>query len=530
MEHYVIYLRKSRADVEAETHGEGETLARHKAALLSLAKRMGIAVDDIYQEIVSGETIAARPMMQRLLQEVSDGMWTGVLVMEVERLARGDTMDQGYVSQTFKYSGTKIITPVKTYDPENEFDEEYFEFGLFMSRREYVVINRRLQRGRVASVKEGKYVGNKPPYGYKRVPIKDDKGFTLEPIPDQADVVKLIFEWYTQGVLEDNGTRRRIGTALIAHRLNDMKIPSATGGIWVLPSVRDILMNPTYAGKVRWNFRPAVKKMVDGKKKVSRPRSSEVIVYPGRHPAIISEDMFNKAQEFLKLNPPQPVRRKYQVQNPLSGLVVCGKCGRKMVRRPHGERRKVDTLMCPVTECTNVSSDLYLVEERVLKCLREWLDGYKLQWNSEHTKQVSSEASVQKKTLDTQSAELEKLKVQLSKTHDLLEQGVYDVETFLQRSRDVSGRIEALKTSIKEIQTSLDTEKSRAESAANIIPKVEHLLEVYNTLPDARAKNEMLKEVLEKVEYTKENGARWHGSQDEFKVMIFPKLPPNSKK
>ena len=81
--------------------------------------------------------------------------------MEVERLARGDTIDQGIVAQTFKFSDTKIITPIKTYNPNNEFDEEYFEFGLFMSRREYKTINRRLQRGRMASVKDGKYVANK---------------------------------------------------------------------------------------------------------------------------------------------------------------------------------------------------------------------------------------------------------------------------------------------------------------------------------------------------------------------------------
>ena len=63
--------------------------------------------------------------MQQLLQDVEEGLWAGVLVMEVERLARGNTLDQGIVSNTFKYSSTKIVTPVKTYDPNNEFDEEY---------------------------------------------------------------------------------------------------------------------------------------------------------------------------------------------------------------------------------------------------------------------------------------------------------------------------------------------------------------------------------------------------------------------
>lgn len=109
MEQYVIYLRKSRKDEEAEQRGEGETLARHERILLDYAKRLHLNVTEIYREIVSGETIATRPMMQRLLSEVEQGMWTAVLVMEVERLARGDTIDQGIVAQTFKYSETKII-------------------------------------------------------------------------------------------------------------------------------------------------------------------------------------------------------------------------------------------------------------------------------------------------------------------------------------------------------------------------------------------------------------------------------------
>ena len=151
---YLIYLRKSRADMDAEAHGEGETLARHEKVLLTLAKKMELNVTAIYREIVSGETIASRPKMQQVIQEVEEGLWEGVLVMEVERLARGDTKDQGIVAEAFKYGNAKIITPMKVYDPQNEYDEEYFEFGLFMSRREYKTIRRRLERGRLASIKE----------------------------------------------------------------------------------------------------------------------------------------------------------------------------------------------------------------------------------------------------------------------------------------------------------------------------------------------------------------------------------------
>lgn len=146
MEQYCIYLRKSRADIEMEASNEGETLARHEKVLIELAEKLNLNIKCIYKEIMSGETISARPIMQKLLSEVEQKIWSGVLVMEIERLARGNTIDQGVVAQTFQLSNTKIITPLKFYDPKNEFDEEYFEFELFMSRREYKTIKKASKR------------------------------------------------------------------------------------------------------------------------------------------------------------------------------------------------------------------------------------------------------------------------------------------------------------------------------------------------------------------------------------------------
>ena len=136
---YCMYLRKSRKDIEAERSGV-DTLARHEQILTSYAEQNNIKIGKIYREVVSGDTIAARPEMQQLLQDAENGMWQGVLVVEVERLARGDTIDQGIIAQVFKFSETLIITPLKTYDPNNEYDEEFFEYGLFQSRREYKAI------------------------------------------------------------------------------------------------------------------------------------------------------------------------------------------------------------------------------------------------------------------------------------------------------------------------------------------------------------------------------------------------------
>ena len=122
---YCMYLRRSRADIEEEQRGAGNTLARHYARLTELAERLGISIPQsaVYREIVSGDTIAERPQMKRLLADVEAGKWTGVLVTEMSRLARGDTVDQGIVANTFLYSNTLIITPQKTYDLRDQSDE-----------------------------------------------------------------------------------------------------------------------------------------------------------------------------------------------------------------------------------------------------------------------------------------------------------------------------------------------------------------------------------------------------------------------
>ena len=233
MENYCIYLRKSRADAEAEARGEGETLARHRNMLTELARRQNLNVVRIFEEIVSGESISARPQMQELLAEVSRGTFAGVLVAEIERLARGDTIDQGIVARTFRQSATKIVTPAKTYDPENEFDEEYFEFSLFMSRREYKTINRRMQAGRLASVKEGNYIGTYAPYGYRKI-SPEPKVHTLDVVPEEAETVRLIYQLFLKGR----------GVKFIAGELNRLGISPRKSPFWEYTSVRKILSNP----------------------------------------------------------------------------------------------------------------------------------------------------------------------------------------------------------------------------------------------------------------------------------------------
>ena len=514
---YCIYLRKSRADVEVEARGEGETLARHEKILLGLAKKTSISVSKIYKEIASGETIAARPTMQDLLADVEKGVWKGVLVMEIERLARGDTMDQGLVAQTFKYSETKIITPIKTYDPNNEFDEEYFEFGLFMSRREHKTINRRLQRGRIQSAREGKYIGNIPPYGYMRKMLEKDSGFTLEKHVEEAKIVALLYDWYTG--------QEQLGVSLIRNKLNDLKVPTRKGGDWTTSTIRNILSNPVYIGKIRQGSRPQVKKIIDGKITTERPRSKNPVLYDGLHEPIVSEEIFNTAQQRLSKNPTLPVPTRYIVKNPLAGLIVCGMCGRKLNRRPYQKNGYPDTLMCVGPTCPNVSSQLALVEERLLQVLADWLKSYKIEIKEQEVQEAGLEAELIEESIVKLDKELETLKNQLNNLHDLLEQGVYSVDTFLDRSKIINDKISAADEDREKLQSELGVVSKKEESQKIIIPKVEKVVDLYWQLPTPREKNMLLKEVLEKVIYIKKVSGRWHAKPDDFELHVYPKLP-----
>ena len=526
---YCIYLRKSRADVEAEAHGEGETLARHERLLLELAKKRHYNVTQIYREVVSGETIAARPVMQHLLQEVEQGIWDGVLVVEVERLARGDTIDQGIMAQAFKYSNTLIITPLKVYDPNNEYDEEYFEFGLFMSRREYKTINRRLQRGRAASAKEGKYPCSRPPYGYERVRIPNDKGWTLKPKDDEAEIVRYIFKLYTRGIEQDDGSFRSVGTRVIGVTLDKMGIsPPSTASYWTESTVRHILRNPIYIGKVRWNTKKRKKRVKDGVVSYERtsPPPEEQICVDGLHPPIVSVELFNAAQEILQRRGTAPVHTRTDMQNPFAGILYCGKCGHSMIRRSTASS---SVLLCVNRSCDNVMSKFSIVEERILQSLQEWLNDYRLEWADGKSPDEQSSIEVKRKAISKAEKELDTLTKQLSRTHDLLEQGVYDTDTFLGRSRAINERMVAAHKSIEELTAALVLDEQRAASRVNIIPQVEHLLSVYDKLPDAQSKNELLKGILERIEYVKDKPSPRKGPFDNFELVLYPKLPSAKK-
>lgn len=511
---YAIYLRKSREDIEAEKYGEGETLARHEKILTTLAKKRKLHISKIYREVVSGETISERKEMQKLLRDVENEKWTGVLVVEIERLARGDTADQGQVSKAFKYSHTKIITPVKTYDPDNEFDEEYFEFGLFMSRREYKTINRRLQRGRELSVSEGKFVGNIAPFGYDRVKLKDAKGYTLSINQDEAPIVKEIFRLYAF----ENATINSV-----TKQLNNLNLKPRIANEWSISSVKDILSNPTYIGKIVWNRRKQKKKTKNGHLIISRPRNQDYLIYDGLHEPIIDNNTWELVQEKRKQNTPK-VKHNNTIQNPLVGLVFCEKCGKPMQRRPYTKANKPATLICSNSKCDNISSKLYIVEDKIIDALKIWLENYKVDYSSKNNLNSDNNKIIEK-SVSTTKKELEKENAKLNKIYEFLENGIYNNDEFISRSKAIKDNIQCLESKLKEYNSILQKNLKIQNQKEIIIPKLENIIDLYYNLETAEDKNILLKSIISKVTYLKtEKAIKKDSDPTNFELHIYPKI------
>lgn len=517
---YAIYLRKSREDREAEARGEGETLARHRAALHELAGRLSLPIGAVYEEIVSGETISARPKMQRLLEEVEAGRWEGILVMEVERLARGNGIDQGLVSQAFSVSGTKIITPYKTYDPSNEMDEDYFEFGLFMSRREYQTIKRRLTAGRIASVKEGKYLGGVDPYGYRRVRLKNEKGWSLEIIPEQAEVIRKIYRWYLEGA----------GTRVIAGRLIAAGIKTQKGLDWTGHGVLVLLRKPIYCGYVTWGQRQDEKRVVNGRVVHSRRETKEYLKIRGRHEPIISEEDWNAVQARLDATPGIPIPGKLTMRNPYQGIVYCAACGSKMQLSitTRGKPIPEYSLVCRRQGCHTVGSRMYMVDDAVLKALKSWLSSYRTEIKplQDHLTEPLEALGIER---DQIHREITKTADQLRRAMELVEQQIYTLEQFVERRAELNARKDFLSKQLRAIDDKIENIQAAIDMRESIIPRLEHVIEAFPKADSAEQQHQLLKAVVDRIEYKRTLEPGQKRTQAEIMLTISPHIPKRGR-
>lgn len=330
----IIYLRKSREDmIDGRYASDEETLSRHLGQLQDWAKRnLGYEIpeENIYKEVVSGEKISARPVFQEVLSMVEkDKSIDAILCINCSRLSRGDLVDCGNLINILEVTNTFVLTPQKYYNLKNKYDKRFFKDELLRGNDYLETVKELLANGRHWSVSQGKFISSVAPFGYDKVTCKemdvaDGKGYTLKP-NENAEYVKMIFEWYLDG----------IGTFTIASRLIEMNAPKINEKEWDHCKVRKILTNTTYYGYLTYGKRAVKEKIIDGQVVQYRPLNNDCPTYKGLHTPIINEDDFIAVQERLKANDKIPLRNNLVQKSSLSGIVKCAVCGRSLVRMPH---------------------------------------------------------------------------------------------------------------------------------------------------------------------------------------------------
>lgn len=474
-----IYLRKSRAEEQENTE---ETLKRHKAILTNYIEAHELNLLDTYEEVVSGESLYARPQMMKLLEKVEQGEYDAVLCMDIDRLGRGGMQDQGVILDTFKFSDTKIITPDKTYDLNDDLDEELTEFKSFMSRREYKIITKRMRRGLKQTISEGCYVANAP-FGYEKV-YKDKKP-TLEINEDEAKFVRMIFSMYCEG----------IGCTTIANTLNALGAKPRRSDHFGRTSIMHILRNPTFAGKVVWDRKKHIRKGAKGNAKhitIYQPRDKWTVT-EGMHSAIISEEQFNQAQNVAATRyiPPS---NDGTVKSPLAGIVKCKRCGMNMQRM--GAAKGVPYLLCNTPGCCAGAKIAY-VESALLDALAKKLE----EMNAEIPNTSPDEVLICEQILAGIKNETAKAQAQKNRLHTLLEQGVYDVDTYKERMKAVTDKLSALSRQEQEAREAVIRAKRGDKDKS--AEKIKNVLDAYSAA-DAKGKNRLLKSIIESAEYYKD--------------------------
>lgn len=479
-----LYLRKSREDTESLE----ETLARHERMLVEYCKRNNLIVKDIFREVVTGENLEVRPKARKMLENVSKGMYEGVVVVELERLSRGNVIDQVKITEVFKNSKTKIYALNKIYDlaSEDSSDEEYFEFGLFMSRREYKTIKRRMQRGKLQAQKEGYYTGSHLPYGFSKV--KGDRGWVLTP-NEETKIVQLIFNKY---VHEDYTISQ------LAEYLNTNKIKPAKSNAWEKVGIRKLLKNKVYLGYIYVG---------------SSKNRTNAMVYKGKHEPIIDEDTFNKAQEKLLISTP---RTKFGrgLTNPLASLVYCSNCGYSMVKT-------AEYIKCIRYGCKTSSAYMEAVEKKIIEELKIELANFNV-FLDNYSEEIKRKNKLQEDEIKILTKEINKRNKMIDKACEMLELGVYTKEKYVSRVNVLESELSVLKSNLEAIKDTIVVCEDKKIRKA--IPIFEKVLNEYWTF-DVKQKNDILKSIIEKIEYTKTiRNSKWNTTKDDLDLKIFLKI------
>jgi DNA invertase Pin-like site-specific DNA recombinase len=496
-----IYLRKSRGDVDKDI------LSKHRLALTEFANKKEYNYTYYTEGVKSGETLDTRPKMLELLEDIKLKKYDGVLVMEYERLSRGDSLDFGTILRVLQFADCQIVTPDRVYRVNNPQDITMLGIVSVFANTELRNINRRLNVGKQIGAKEGRWVNGKPPYPYvykKRV-IVNEKGNEEVIAEVKVDIPKnKVYQEIKQKYISGN-----YGTESIAIDLNQRGIKSPYGKQWCATSVKRLLLQEFHMGYSiygRWEWK---KDLETYKQRATRLRDKdewcigkgdwEILKTEQEHQAILRE---------IKKKTRTPSRAKQGVFA-TSGLMYCKKCGYTM-QYQHGRTEKSGK-QYNYTKCLYVDSLGNKCSQRGLKLSEDFYEAlYNTVITSYLNKDIISREQANKLNVGKMQEEIADIQKMLDKQEEVLTrineaylEGVYSLKDFGEEKKKLDSKTKEYKSRIKELEKGI--EMATSFSKAELDSKIDNFKNLWRDDLTDTEKNRLLKSVVKKITYNRES-------------------------
>jgi len=305
-----IYVRVSTE----EQAQEGYSIRAQEQKLKDFARIKDWSIYDIYaDEGISGKNITERPAINRLIEDVKKGRVKNVLVFKIDRLTR-NTADLIYLVDLFNEHDCAFNSLMESIDTQTASGRMFLKIIGIFAEFERENIGERVRVACERKAKEGySLCCLHASYGYDR-----PKGQELQTInEDQAVIVREIFDLFVN---------QNISMMGIAKRLNIRKVPTKHNAIWTAGTIRLVLTNCNYIGKVRYHMEEDNGFEIDG-----------------LHEPIISPEIFAEAQMLLEVNPKASFSKKPRDENYFLGFIRCPKCGRNYISHASYPKKKDGT-------------------------------------------------------------------------------------------------------------------------------------------------------------------------------------------
>jgi len=290
-----------------------------EAQLDTLRKYCELYKKEVYKEYVdrgvSGKSIVGRYELQQLLKDVEERKFDEVIVWKFNRMARKN-IDLLHIVERLEKNNITFRSFSENFDTSTSMGKFALQMMGAVGELERNTIVDNVKMGMTQRAKKGEHNG-KLPLGYRVIPdpsnlSKRSKAVAI--VPEEAIIVRKIFKLYAAGR----------GLKSIANELNHSGYKTKTGNTFSTTAIKEILNNPFFNGKIRYN------RYENWSNKRRRGKSDEPIIADGEHEAIIHDALWEKVQCLLQKKSFTP-SRIFDGEFLLSGLIRCPKCGASMV-------------------------------------------------------------------------------------------------------------------------------------------------------------------------------------------------------